>query len=86
MNIFCEVSWAASANLCGRVLVVYFEMCLVQNLSMSGPDAPEDLTKKKKKDPKRLKKPKSAFLLWCKEHRQKVHVSKPPNLSFVFLS
>lgn len=41
---------------------------------MSAPKSPEDLGKKKKKDPNRLKKPKSAFLLWCKEHRQKVRI------------
>lgn len=55
------------------------------NLSMSAPDAAEDLTKKKKKDPNRLKKPKSAFLLWCKEHRQKV-CDDNPNATFAEIS
>ena len=40
---------------------------------MSAPKSPDDLAKKKK-DPNRVKKPKSAFLLWCKDHRQKVNV------------
>lgn len=44
----------------------------LQSLGVPGPVGNEDLSKKKKKDPNRLKKPKSAFLLWCKEHRQTV--------------
>lgn len=45
---------------------------ILQSIGVSGPVGNEDLSKKKKKDPNRLKKPKSAFLLWCKEHRQTV--------------
>ncbi|XP_024380209.1 high mobility group B protein 6 isoform X1 [Physcomitrium patens] len=55
------------------------------NLSRPNPNAPEDLTKKKKKDPNRLKKPKSAFLLWCKVHRQKV-CEENPNATFAEIS
>jgi len=51
------------------------------SLGVPGPVGNEDLSKKKKKDPNRLKKPKSAFLLWCKEHRQTV-CEENPNASF----
>lgn len=54
-------------------------------LNLSTTDAPEDLTKKKKRDPKRLKKPKSAFLQWCKEHRKKV-CEENPNATFAEIS
>lgn len=52
---------------------------------MLAPDAPEDLSKKKKKDPNRLKKPKSAFLLWCKDHRQMVQYIFPDILTWFLL-
>ena len=56
-----------------EVLNLYLTMNLfLQSLGVPGPVGNEDLSKKKKKDPNRLKKPKSAFLLWCKEHRQTV--------------
>ncbi|KAG0621684.1 hypothetical protein M758_3G040200 [Ceratodon purpureus] len=55
------------------------------NFSMAAPMSPEDLSKKKRKDPNRLKRPKSAFLLWCKDHRQKV-CEENPNATFAEIS
>lgn len=55
------------------------------NLSVPNPSAPEDKNKKQKKDPKRLKKPKTAFLLWCKDYRQKV-CEENPNATFAEIS
>jgi hypothetical protein len=40
--------------------------------SLGAPPPSDDLAKKKKKNSNRLKKPKSAFLLWSKEQRQAV--------------
>ncbi len=40
--------------------------------SLGGPPPSDDIAKKKKKNSNRLKKPKSAFLLWSKEQRQAV--------------
>ncbi|CAK9878281.1 unnamed protein product [Sphagnum jensenii] len=45
----------------------------------------DDMAKKKKKNSNRLKKPKSAFLLWSKEQRQAVS-EEHPNASFAEMS
>ncbi|CAK9274834.1 unnamed protein product [Sphagnum jensenii] len=54
-------------------------------LSLGMPLPSDDMAKKKKKNSNRLKKPKSAFLLWSKEQRQAVS-EEHPNASFAEMS
>jgi len=54
-------------------------------LSLGVPPPSGDMAKKKKKNSNRLKKPKSAFLLWSKEQRQAVS-EEHPNASFAEMS
>ncbi|CAK9228950.1 unnamed protein product [Sphagnum troendelagicum] len=54
-------------------------------LSLGVPLPSDDMAKKKKKNSNRLKKPKSAFLLWSKEQRQAVS-EEHPNASFAEMS